>query len=875
MVVSTRSARHLGSIFQNQLENTGSGPGGDDYAAIRASFQAASGTGGTLAAAGDATQLTALFDANQRGLSGSNLFAMSALGSTDFSKLQMGLAQLFLEAQTVAGTTSGAARDALFADFHSANVMANIQGGMVAIDAVAKNGDGAALLAQLETLGLQLGASYGGMAGGYISLDKLDELSNLGLLAFARPVYAVNAVGNVTSQDAPAMHTDILNAGGATGSGITIGVLSDSFNTRTVATTHYADDVTSGDLPAGVSILADSPAPGTDEGRGMAQVAYDIAPGAQFAFHTANVSQADFAQGIIDLQNAGAQIIVDDVRYFAEPMFQDGILAQAVDTVVAGGAMYFSSAGNYAQSSYESAWRDSGQTLVNGAFTYELHDFDPGAGVDTTQTILVAGTATNPVNFIMQWDQPFASVSGTGSTNDLALFFRNHTTGAIILVADADNITFDPLEFISIQTGGGTAQVDISIGKFSGDDPGLVKYVTIGGGFAMSEWNTASGTSYGHSNANGAISVGAADWFNTPAFGQNPTLGEYFTSRGDVPILFDTAGNRLDAPEYRSTVDFTAADGGNTTFFSSDVAADADAFANFYGTSAAAPNAAAIAALLMQRFPTATHAQIEQALKATAIDITNLNTNLNNHILGVATGAGYDHDTGWGLIQANAAFQYLTELLTPNALLSTGQAQIISVSTEDTIPGGSVANDGISFMLLAPLANGAKLFVTDRDWNGTAFTNAAGEGTFTFTAGADLAAGTVVHISQAQLTTAGMALSSGGETIYLYQGVTADAPSVFLHAVDIADGSSGFEGNELLNTGLVNGTTAVAINDDNAEFGTRTHNIQTSELVASINDNTNWVHNDNSPQDGTASNTPAFTAPDSQIWVAASERWPT
>jgi Ca2+-binding RTX toxin-like protein len=203
-------------------------------------------------------------------------------------------------------------------------------------------------------------------------------------------------------------------------------------------------------------------------------------------------------------------------------------------------------------------------------------------------------------------------------------------------------------------------------------------------------------------------------------------------------------------------------------------------------------------------------------------------------------------------------------------VLARSQLQIISVSTEDTIPGGAVANDGISFILLAPLAAGAVIFFTDRDWNGTTFAAAGGgEGTFTYTAGADQAAGTVVHISQAQLTTAGMALSSAGETIYAYQG-TINAPTVFLHAVDIADGTGGFDGNELTNTGLVDGVSAVSLSEDNAEFGTRTHNIQIPDLVASINDDTNWVRNDNSPQDGTASGTPAFTAPDAQIWVAAS-----
>ena len=41
--------------------------------------------------------------------------------------------------------------------------------------------------------------------------------------------------------------------------------------------------------------------------------------------------QASFAHGIIALADAGAKVINDDVLYFAEPMFQDGIIAQAVD----------------------------------------------------------------------------------------------------------------------------------------------------------------------------------------------------------------------------------------------------------------------------------------------------------------------------------------------------------------------------------------------------------------------------------------------------------------------------------------------------------------------------------------------------------------
>jgi hypothetical protein len=63
----------------------------------------------------------------------------------------------------------------------------------------------------------------------------------------------------------------------------------------------------------------------------MAEIVHDVAPGAKIAFHTANLGQAGFASGIGKLADAGWNIIVDDVIYFAEPMFQDGIIAQAVD----------------------------------------------------------------------------------------------------------------------------------------------------------------------------------------------------------------------------------------------------------------------------------------------------------------------------------------------------------------------------------------------------------------------------------------------------------------------------------------------------------------------------------------------------------------
>ena len=142
----------------------------------------------------------------------------------------------------------------------------------------------------------------------------------------------------------------------------------------------------------------------------MLQIVHDVAPAAELAFNTAVLGQAGFAQGIVNLATvAASDVIVDDIIYFAEPMFQDGVIAQAVDQVVDLGVAYFSSAGNANRTSYESAFDDSGISGFGGA----LHDFDPGAGVDTFQQVTLGAGASISLSF--QWDDPFGSISSGGA----------------------------------------------------------------------------------------------------------------------------------------------------------------------------------------------------------------------------------------------------------------------------------------------------------------------------------------------------------------------------------------------------------------------------------------------------------------------------
>src|SRR5262249_5991849 len=152
----------------------------------------------------------------------------------------------------------------------------------------------------------------------------------------------------------------------------------------------------------------------------------DIAPGADIYFYAAaQTGQADFAVGIQELAKAGCDVIVDDWRFFGEPVFQDGVMAQAVDEAVTKyGAVYLSSAGNYGRYAFETTWVDSGFADDPGNF---------GAGDDlfaklsTTkgkeQFLAVTMPAHSGGYFELQWSNPSASASpGKGATADVDLF---------------------------------------------------------------------------------------------------------------------------------------------------------------------------------------------------------------------------------------------------------------------------------------------------------------------------------------------------------------------------------------------------------------------------------------------------------------------
>jgi hypothetical protein len=507
----------------------------------------------------------------------------------------------------------------------------------VIIDAVA-TGDGETLRHDLVALGMQHPAVFGHMVSGYLPIRSLKDVAALGTLRLARPAYAMTRTGAVTSQGDVAMRSDLARVSfGVDGSGVMVGTLSDSYD----CTGGAASDVTSNDLPAGVTVLQELTGctSGTDEGRAMMQIVHDVAPGSPQAFHSAFNGVADFAGGIVELANAGAKVINDDVIYYAEPMFQDGPIAQAVDTVKATGVAYFSSAGNDARHSYEAPFRSSGTSGYRSGSI--RHDFDAGGGTDTLQQITIGANTT--AIFVLQWQDRYASASGLpGAASDLDIVLYSNKGALRALAASIDaNIGGDPIEIFVYTNNGPQRTFQLGLELVTGPAPGLIKYVYFGD-VTINEYATNSGTLYGHASAAGAQAVGAARYSETPAFGTDPPLLEYFSSAGGTHILFNSAGTPVD--ETRLKPEIVAPDGGNTTFFYPGSDYEPDGFPNFFGTSAAAPHAAGVAALLMDRDPTLTPDGIYNALQDSALDMNS---------------PGFDYDSGYGLIQADTALASL------------------------------------------------------------------------------------------------------------------------------------------------------------------------------------------------------------------------
>jgi subtilisin-like proprotein convertase family protein len=468
-----------------------------------------------------------------------------------------------------------------------------------------------------------------------------------------------------------------------TGTGVTVGVLSDGVDSLPAS-------IASGDLPADTRVLPGQEGDG-DEGTAMMEIVHDLAPNAHLIFATAFTSEQSFADNIRELRAAGADIIVDDVVYFAESPFQDSGPAQAVIDVTNDGALYFSSAGNEQNvddrtaGNWEGDYAPAGQTI--GKFAGEAHDWDPGP---LTQALNPVSDDSAGVPTILQWND----LQGH-SGNDYDLYAVGSDGSVLGFSNDVQDGDDDPFEGFNLPFG----TVGLAVVKFSGANR-YFQLTPFRGRFenrpGLTAFNTP-GVTRGHSAVPAAFSVAAVP--AAAAFPReiapgvpNPSgpfpnqftraqQSETFTSDGPRRVFYNPDGTEITPGNLSSTgglvrqkPDVTAADGVSTSV---------PGFDPFYGTSAAAPHAAAIAALILSGNPGISPTEVRSALTGTAIDIE---------------ARGYDRDTGFGIVMPERALKQTGA--TPQPLV-TADEPVITTSAD----GDQFLEPGESATVSVPVTN--------------------------------------------------------------------------------------------------------------------------------------------------------------------------
>ncbi|NMM48508.1 S8 family peptidase [Marinigracilibium pacificum] len=449
-------------------------------------------------------------------------------------------------------------------------------------------------------------------------IDVWFQITSLGILNnynteinLARPAYpGLLNNGLTTSQGDTSQNSNIVRESFRTlvngelafidGTNVKLGVISNGLDTQlqTAGKSRAQVDVENGDLPGtgnpngyntDIDVIFDYPyGPTSDEGRAMLQSVHDIAPGAELAFASGVISQNSFKVNFKALAASGANIICDDIAFVNAPLFGTtnlGVIMQEFSATP--GNAVFSSIGNFGNDGYQGNFTNSSTVpdldFINPQSNTRAHVFgtNPDGSEDITMSFSVEpGTYMITVH----WNELYSSENNsTGAATDIDLLIVDDQNNILVNInrfsegeESSEIATFEAL-------GSGIANIMI----LSSDGPApeglpirLVAYVA--NGLDFQEYAGAP-TVGGHQMTPEVATIGASFYGNN-----TPTPQPYSSFAGTL-----SNGQVTEA-------DFLAPDGGNVNVLDFGIDIDSDGYPNFFGTSNAAPHAAAAYALLLQ-----------------------------------------------------------------------------------------------------------------------------------------------------------------------------------------------------------------------------------------------------------------------------------
>ncbi|HEX3035832.1 MAG TPA: S8 family serine peptidase [Thermodesulfobacteriota bacterium] len=513
--------------------------------------------------------------------------------------------------------------------------------------------------------------------------DQIEQIVELDFVKFVDlPNYGYSNAGSVQTQGDAVIRADEVRALGFTGTGARVGVISNGINNLT-------ESVDSGDLPSdgigipnspliGGGISIDSPCPlfssitttpsdrdyltKGSEGTAMLEIIHDIAPGAQLFFAPGITTSIEHRRARRCLTQV-VDIIADDIVFFNAGPY-DGTSPVSLETTdsVSAGVANFISVGNQALRHYQGSFTD-----VDGDNGDTFHEFDRSLSLppnnNSGETLNVTVPAGGTITVLLQWNDPFGR---SGNDYDLALVSPADDPTSVIpglVSVNAQNGDENPTEEISA-TNNGNINMTVGIRIEGFDNPAVREFdmFVIGDISGIDEFRVPASSVPNNADAELALAIGSVGLGGGDPLRQGANEIRPYSSHGP------TNDGRLKP-------DLVAPDG---------IATTVPGFSPFFGTSAAAPHAAAVAALMLDKNLNLTPDEISSILTDTAVDLGP---------------AGADNTFGFGRIDAFAAIQQVTAP-TPSP---TPNPTPTSTPTPTPSADGNGGGGGGSCSLAAPL----------------------------------------------------------------------------------------------------------------------------------------------------------------------------
>jgi hypothetical protein len=419
----------------------------------------------------------------------------------------------------------------------------------------------------------------------------------------ARP--AASPAGGIDRNGVTIMRADqFVSQTGVNGAGAKVGVQSAGISSLQTIQAR-------GELPG---VQAVKPSDGAnsqtgDEGTALLEEVHAVAPGAGLAYCGPNTF-VEYTSCLSQLIAAGATILVDDLIFPQQDLLSsDSPAVQAIGQLLAQNpaVALFTAQGNYNGSYWEGNYSPVALSSLglppltcpsNGITQtdYYVARFDG----DPSQLLTVTQSSRIPV--ALAWADPPGH-----NASKFAVYWvdgSDATKSGCLSTGSATDT--------QVAAGEGLAAGSYSLYIATPDASPSGKFLKLwvgGDGLTSLSKPTTGSIVTPQAFASGAVTVGAVN--GSDGVGNNIEL---FSSLGPIAIAFPEA-MRIQAPV------LVAPDGINVdadgTYFAGNLFPDG----NFYGTSASAPNAAAVAALIRGAFPGLTASQLVSALKAGAFQL--------------------------------------------------------------------------------------------------------------------------------------------------------------------------------------------------------------------------------------------------------------